>query len=406
MTRKSTLKYIVAAVLGVCFAMQTIAQVGIVSASAQTTNSFSYNATNGANRLLLVMVSVEYNGNNSVGAVSWGNKSLTSIGSSTIGIFTYSHTAAFYLKDADISSVTGNTMLISSTNSNSIRSISVKTVMLRGVLQSMPISEVVPSASFIAYAVSLGSLITSDNGDMVFATATSDKNNVNFSTSGTGFSELFDLQLANLTSTVSFRPISSSSTHSSPVFTGNQFSIRLTMLSFEVNSTLETLPVSFLEFTAKEKDHGLMFNWKVAMEENNDFFTLEESADLMNWKEISMVNSLGNSGSTRSYDFFTVYPAHSMYFRLSQTDYDGTHTILSTIYFKRTRNVFPDFSFNSLANYDCKAINLNGQTIACCVNCSPKSFIAEAFVFHPLFVLELKQEKSTIFRGMVSVEGQ
>jgi hypothetical protein len=392
--------------MGVCFAMQTNAQVAIVSASAQFTNSFVYNATSGANRLLLVMISAEYNGYNTVSGVTWGNKSLTNVGSATIGIFTYSHTTAFYLKESDIASVSGNSMMVSSANSNSIRSISVKVLMLRNVLQAMPISEALPSLTFISYSISLGSSFTSDNGDMVFATATSDRNNVNFTASGTGFFELFDLQLANLTSTVSFRPITASSGHSSPVFTGNQFSLRLSMLTFEVNSTLEPLPVSFLEFSAKEKDPGLHFNWIVAMEENNEFFTLEESTDMIYWKEISVVYSLGNTPNRRSYDYFTNSISNSSYFRLSQTDFDGTHRVLSTIYYKSKQNPVPDVMSTFLANYDCKAINLNGQIISSCVECSPKSFIAETFELNPLFVLELKHEKSTFFRGIVSVEGQ
>lgn len=392
--------------MGVCLAVQANAQVAIVSASAQSTNSFTYNATSGANRLLLLMISVEYNGYNTVGGVTWGNKTLTSIGNSTLGIFTYSHTAAFYLKDADISSAVGNAMLISSSNSNSIRSISVKTVMLRGVLQSMPISESVPSINFLTNNISVGSTISSDRGDMIFATATSDRNNVNFTTTGTGFSELFDLQLANLTSTVSFRSITASSTHSYPSFSGNQFSFRLTMLSFEVNSLLEPLPVSFLEFSVMEKDTGLLFHWKVAMEENNDYFTLEESSDLINWKELNMVYSIGNTNSLRAYDSFSNRFSNSIYFRLSQTDFDGTYSILSTIYFKRKHNTRPEFNFNSITKYECKAINMNGQMIASCIDCSPKFFMAETFELNPFFILELKQENSTFFRGIVCVEGQ
>ncbi|MBK7964400.1 MAG: hypothetical protein IPK10_03195 [Bacteroidetes bacterium] len=406
MAKKSTLRYIVAVMLSVCFAMQTNAQVAIVSASAQSTNSFIYNATNGTNRLLLVMISVEYNGYNTVSGVTWGNKTFTSVGNTTIGLFTYSHTTAYYLKEADIASVSGNSMIVSSANSNSIRSISVKVLMLRGVLQTMPISEVLPSSTFFSYLITLGSSITSDTGDMVFATATSDRNNVSFSASGTGFFELFDLQLANLTSTVSFRPITASSGHSSPVFTGNQFSLRLSMLTFEVNSTLESLPVSFLDFSMKEKDRGLLFNWEVSMEENNEFFTLEESTDLKNWKEITIVYSLGNTQCRRSYDFFTNSNSNATYFRLSQTDFNGTPKILSTIYHKRKRTSIPDVITSSLSNYKCKAINLNGQIIASCIDCAPKSFISETFELSPLFVLELKQADLTFFRGIVSVESQ
>jgi hypothetical protein len=406
LTKKSTLNFTFAALLGVCFALQSNAQVAIVSASAQSTNSFVYNATSGANRLLLVMISVEYNGYNTVSGVTWGNKTLTNVGNSTIGIFTFSHTTAYYLKEADIAGAVGNSMVVSSANASSIRSISVKVLMLRNVLQAMPISEVLPASTFISYSISSGSSFTSDNGDMVFSTATSDRNNLNFTAGGTGFSELFDLQLANLTSTVSFRPITVSSGSSSPSFSGNQLSLRISMLTFEVNSTLQPLPVSFLDFAVVEKGNGLLFNWEVAMEENNDYFSLEESSDLLNWKEIAKVYSLGNTQEVRTYDFFSNNYSNPTYYRLSQTDFDGTHTKLSTVYYKKSRSSISNFNLNQLSNYECKAINLSGQVISSCVDCLPKTFVSETAVLNPLFVLELKDDNSTFFLGIVSVAGQ
>ncbi len=398
------LRFIAATTLCCSLHLQSHAQVSIVSASAQSTTSFSYNATAGSNRLLLVIVSADYNGYNSVSSITWGNKSLTAIDGVTFGLFYYSHTSSFYLKESDISSVTGNTMVVSNSTGASIRSISLKTVMLRNVLQSMPISETVTNANFLLSSISLGSSISSDNGDMVIAATTSDRNSINFTCSGTGFNELFDMQSANLSSAVSYRSISSNLTHSSPSFTGSIFSFRMTMIGFEVNSTLNPLPVSFIDFTAKDQEQDLVFGWKVAQEENNDFFTLEGSSDLLNWNLVATIQSKGNTSNVRSYDYYAEIPPQSRYYRLSQTDLDGSHAVLSTIFYKR-KTVLPWINSNELfAKFNCKAINFQGQVIAACDHCSPKIFMADAFVQYPTFILELETDRETVFRGVVAVE--
>ncbi len=398
------LRFIAATTLCCSLHLHTYAQVSIVSASAQSTTSFSYNATAGSNRLLLVIVSVDYNGYNLVSSISWGNKSLTAIGGVALGLFNFSHTSSFYLKESDISSVTGNTMVVSNSTGASIRSISLKTIMLRNVLQSMPISETSANANFLLSSISLPSPISSDNGDMIIAATTSDRNNINFACNGTGFNELFDMQSANLTSAVSYRSISTNWTNSSPSFTGSAFSFRMTMIGFEVNSTLNPLPVSFMDFKAKDRDQDLILDWKVAQEENNDFFTLEESTDLLNWNLVATVQSKGNTSSVRSYDYYTAIPLQSLYYRLSQTDLDGTHSVLSTIYYKR-KTVLPWINNTELFDkFNCKAISFQGQVIAACDHCSPKIFMADAFVQYPLFILEVETDREIVFRGVVAVE--
>lgn len=382
------------------------AQVSIISSSAQSSNTFSYSANSGANRLLLVLVSAEYNGSNSVSSITWGNKSLTAIGTVSLGPFTYNHTSAFYLQESDIANVSGNTLNVySAAGNSSIRSISVKTILLRNVLQSVPISEVISSANYFVTGISLGSSISSDNGDMVFATSTSDRNNLIFSPTGSGFSELFDLQLANLSTSVSYRPITSSMTHSSPGFNGNQFSVQLTMLGFEVNSTLDPLPVSFLGFKVWETQEDVSLEWKIASELNNDYFKLETSIDNASWITLALVPSEGNTNEPRTYSYHSYVKSHASYFRLSQIDLDGSENILSTYYLKR--NYYGFSSPNILLEQgDCKAINLNGQVIANCKECTASGFISTTFSIAPLFVLEMSRQNEIIFKGIIATEGR
>lgn len=88
------------------------------------------------------------------------------------------------------------------------------------------------------------------------------------------------------------------------------------------------LPVQLLSFTAEATRQGSVeLVWKTASEINNDFFTVERSADLRHWKEIIHVPGAGNSTVYQSYFATDEAPLQVFsYYRLKQTDFDGTTT--------------------------------------------------------------------------------
>ncbi len=293
--------------------------------------STSYTNASGSNRLLVMIVSAEFSSPDNITGVTWGGKSLTSIVNVSSGASVDNETSAFYLNESNIAAHSGSTVSISCTTGGSnIRSITVEIILLSGVLQSTPISESVTKTASSTTTISITSGLSSDNKDMVIAAATSSKNNITFTTGGTGFSELADVLASQHCYTVSTRSITSSATSSSPSFTGSASSTRLAMLAFEVNSTFDPLPVEFISFEAVQNKESVQLSWTVAAELNNDQFEIEHSLDGINWMPLLNVPSIGNHTHLVTYTGIDDKPVTGInYYRLLQKDLDGTISVLA-----------------------------------------------------------------------------
>lgn len=97
-----------------------------------------------------------------------------------------------------------------------------------------------------------------------------------------------------------------------------------------------TLPIELTDFDLKCENDEIDLNWNVASQQINDFFTIEKSFDGAKYIEIGTVDGDGNSSTMTSYSFkdknefkheSAVYP---VYYRLSQTDFNGEKTIIAT----------------------------------------------------------------------------
>jgi hypothetical protein len=89
------------------------------------------------------------------------------------------------------------------------------------------------------------------------------------------------------------------------------------------------LPIELLSFNAAESDLGIELSWATASELNNDFFTIERSLNGVEFNPIGIVQSLaanGNSSTILDYSFIDleVSTGETYYYRLKQTDFDGT----------------------------------------------------------------------------------
>jgi hypothetical protein len=92
------------------------------------------------------------------------------------------------------------------------------------------------------------------------------------------------------------------------------------------------LPITLLDFTGECLNNAVEIKWVTASELNNDFFTIERSSDAINWQIISTVNGAGNSSSAIDYSFIdrnNIFK--NSYYRLKQTDFDGTTATSSII---------------------------------------------------------------------------
>ena len=102
--------------------------------------------------------------------------------------------------------------------------------------------------------------------------------------------------------------------------------------AFEVTN----LPVELLYFEAKAVDNSeVELTWETATELNNDYFTVERSVSGTDWEYVGKVNGAGTSTDRRSYKLLDDEPYFgTSYYRLKQTDYDGTYA------YSETRSVY------------------------------------------------------------------
>lgn len=87
-----------------------------------------------------------------------------------------------------------------------------------------------------------------------------------------------------------------------------------------------TLPVELQSFSGWNKGNQNHLEWKTASESNNDFFTLERSADGALYQQVIFIKGSGNTNVESTYAFTDeVEPGSTMmYYRLTQTDFNGS----------------------------------------------------------------------------------
>ncbi len=115
------------------------------------------------------------------------------------------------------------------------------------------------------------------------------------------------------------------------------------------------LPIKLISFEAECHKGNVYLKWTTATEINNDFFTLERSIDAINYETIATIQGAGNSNQTINYSFVDNAPYIGVsYYRLKQTDYDGTYEIfhpIAVMFDAENQNpkleVFPNPAFNN-----------------------------------------------------------
>jgi hypothetical protein len=91
------------------------------------------------------------------------------------------------------------------------------------------------------------------------------------------------------------------------------------------NARITPLPVELLTWEGDCVNGKTVLRWSTATEKNNEFFTIESSLNAKDWKEVARVKGAGDSDEILNYEFGELRSTSGMvYFRLKQTDYDGT----------------------------------------------------------------------------------
>jgi sugar lactone lactonase YvrE len=92
-----------------------------------------------------------------------------------------------------------------------------------------------------------------------------------------------------------------------------------------------TLPIELVSFSAKPASIGVLLSWQTATEKNNAGFNLERSTDNTAFSSIGYVKGNGTTTQSHSYAFTDATASGKVFYRLKQTDYDGTATYSKTV---------------------------------------------------------------------------
>ncbi|MEM8568271.1 MAG: T9SS type A sorting domain-containing protein [Bacteroidota bacterium] len=102
---------------------------------------------------------------------------------------------------------------------------------------------------------------------------------------------------------------------------------------FTLGSTTATnaLPVELLKFEGETLKGNNYLTWETASELNNDFFELQRSSDGFDYETIARVDGQGTTVQITKYEYVDSNPLSGFnYYRLTQTDIDGTITIYNS----------------------------------------------------------------------------
>jgi hypothetical protein len=106
-------------------------------------------------------------------------------------------------------------------------------------------------------------------------------------------------------------------------------------------SSDDPMPISLLSFQAKVNNHQeVLIEWVTAAEINNDYFTVERSVDGILWEVLTYVNGSGTTSRSKYYSATDTDPYNGIsYYRLKQTDYDGTFEYFTPVSVYLARNM-------------------------------------------------------------------
>ena len=87
---------------------------------------------------------------------------------------------------------------------------------------------------------------------------------------------------------------------------------------------ISPLPVELTAFTGTASGEVAELSWVTATERDNDYFSVEHSADGATFAAVGQVDGAGTTGTAQAYGFaYAAQRGGTHYFRLRQVDYDG-----------------------------------------------------------------------------------
>jgi len=97
-----------------------------------------------------------------------------------------------------------------------------------------------------------------------------------------------------------------------------------------------TQPIELISFEAKANGKVNQLTWATATEKNNDYFSIERSADGINFNAIAKIEGAGDHTGRLDYSYTDLRPLNgNSYYRIRQTDYDGTFSVFQAVRVQR-----------------------------------------------------------------------
>lgn len=153
----------------------------------------------------------------------------------------------------------------------------------------------------------------------------------------------------------------------------------LSTFSFDTGAgdEAESLPITLLDFKARQVGENVRLDWSTGSEINNDYFTIERSKDGIRFEELFRKSGAGISNTTLYYFGYDENPLNGIsYYRMKQTDYDGKYSYSNiesinfnnlidnqlklSVYPNPIENIVLRFSLNSKQNENLKYSIVDG----------------------------------------------
>ena len=119
-------------------------------------------------------------------------------------------------------------------------------------------------------------------------------------------------------------------------FTTNSFS----ELWVHSSKNGSALPVELISFDAYLLNNTVIIEWTTASELNNDYFTIQRSADGIKFEDVRDIDGAGNSNVLIEYSTVDNNPIiGKSYYRLKQTDFDGKFTYSNIVFIDNNESI-------------------------------------------------------------------
>ncbi|PLW99723.1 MAG: hypothetical protein C0594_16725, partial [Marinilabiliales bacterium] len=129
------------------------------------------------------------------------------------------------------------------------------------------------------------------------------------------------------------------------------YAYRTAMPSFSkkgIAMSFNPLPVELVSYQIECEKNRKKIHWNTASENNNDYFMLDKSYDGYYFENIALIPAIGNSNKITYYEYYDAEPKKDAYYKLSQTDYDGTFTELGIVKANCSNLNLNDFSIENI----------------------------------------------------------